>query len=171
MNIDPSLGLVILLFIVGLAFALAEMLVPSFGLLTALSIMSFVGSFIFAFKLGSAYGIVCVLLAALLLPTLIVITFRKLPSTRIGKKLILSSTGQAPDDQPQPEEEDLHDLVGKEGIARSKLRPGGIAEFEGWRVSVISESAFIEPGQRIKALWVDGNQVVVRAVDTKKEEV
>lgn len=169
MEIVPSLTLAIFLFLLGLGFALTEMLVPSFGLLTALSMISFIGSFLIAFRLGTLYGVILVTLAALLIPTLIIVGFRRLPSSRIGKKLILSSTGQAPGDEPEAEE-NLAELVGKEGIARSKLRPGGIAEFGGQRVSVISESAFIEAGQRVKALWVDGNQVVVRALEPQEQE-
>jgi membrane-bound serine protease (ClpP class) len=42
------------------------------------------------------------------------------------------------------------------------LRPAGIASLDGERVDVVAEGAFIEVGQAIDVIRVDGNRVVVR---------
>ncbi len=52
--------------------------------------------------------------------------------------------------------------VGKRGTTVSPLRPAGIAEFDGERVDVVSEGVFIDAGQSIDVLRVDGNRIVVR---------
>ncbi|MCU0724108.1 MAG: NfeD family protein [Planctomycetes bacterium] len=52
-------------------------------------------------------------------------------------------------------------LVGKEGTARSILRPAGIAEIEGRRVDVVAEGRFIESGERVRVVKEEGNRVVV----------
>lgn len=44
------------------------------------------------------------------------------------------------------------------------LRPSGTAVINGKRVDVVSEGAFIEAGQVIKVVAVEGLRVVVRAV-------
>jgi len=52
--------------------------------------------------------------------------------------------------------------LGKRGTAASSLRPAGIADIEGERVDVVSDGEFIEPGEPIVVVRVDGNRIVVR---------
>ncbi len=59
-------------------------------------------------------------------------------------------------------ENNLDRLEGKEGIARSKLRPAGIAEIEGNRVDVVSQGGFIESETPVKVIKVEGRRIVVQ---------
>lgn len=52
--------------------------------------------------------------------------------------------------------------LGKRGTAASPLRPAGIADIEGERVDVVSDGEFLEPGEPITVVRVDGNRIVVR---------
>jgi membrane-bound serine protease (ClpP class) len=52
--------------------------------------------------------------------------------------------------------------LGKGGTAATPLRPAGVAYLDGERVDVVSEGAFIEAGQPIDVIRVDGNRIVVR---------
>jgi len=52
--------------------------------------------------------------------------------------------------------------LGKQGMAVSDLHPSGIAHFEGERVDVVSDGTFIDAGQPIEVVRIDGNRVVVR---------
>ena len=56
------------------------------------------------------------------------------------------------------------DLIGKEGIAFTTLRPGGTVEIDGRRIDVVAESEFITKGSKIKVLRVEGIKVVVTGV-------
>ena len=51
---------------------------------------------------------------------------------------------------------------GKEGIADTNLHPSGWIQLEDERIFVVSEGGFIEKGEKITVLSVDGNRVVVR---------
>ena len=51
---------------------------------------------------------------------------------------------------------------GKEGVADTSLHPSGWIELEDKRIFVVSEGDFIEKGERVTVLSVDGNRVVVR---------
>ena len=51
---------------------------------------------------------------------------------------------------------------GKEGIADTNLHPSGWIQLEDERIFVVSEGDFIEKGEKITVLSVDGNRVVVR---------
>ena len=54
-----------------------------------------------------------------------------------------------------------------EWIDSSLLRPAGIAEIEGERVDVVSDGEFIEAGDSIAVVRVDGNRIVVRRLRRK----
>ena len=51
---------------------------------------------------------------------------------------------------------------GKQGIADTSLHPSGWIQLEDERIFVVSEGDFIEKGERVTVLSVDGNRVVVR---------
>jgi membrane-bound serine protease (ClpP class) len=55
-------------------------------------------------------------------------------------------------------------LVNQTGQTLTKLRPSGTAVINGKRVDVVSEGAFIDSGQSVKVISVEGLRVVVRAV-------
>jgi membrane-bound serine protease (ClpP class) len=86
---------------------------------------------------------------------------RVLPRLSWGRRLILETellAGAAGASAPE------HDRrwLGKCGTAMSPLRPAGVAHLDDERVDVVSEGEFIEAGQPIEVIRVDGNRIVVR---------
>jgi membrane-bound serine protease (ClpP class) len=55
-------------------------------------------------------------------------------------------------------------LLGATGVARSYLRPGGIAEIDGARVDVVTEGEYIPAGTPIEVIADEGYRRVVRRV-------
>jgi len=60
----------------------------------------------------------------------------------------------------------LEDKVGQIGVADSDLHPSGWINIGDERIFVVSDGTFIEEGEKVKIIKVDGNRVVVR--QTKK---
>lgn len=58
----------------------------------------------------------------------------------------------------------METLLGKTGVARTSLRPAGIALIEGRPVDVVTEGEMLEPGTPVKVIQVAGNRVVVERV-------
>ncbi|WP_053367184.1 NfeD family protein [Bacillus sp. FJAT-27245] len=56
------------------------------------------------------------------------------------------------------------DLMGREGIAQTVLRPAGTAIFGSERVDVVTEGSFIGQNARVKVIEVEGPRVVVREI-------
>lgn len=56
------------------------------------------------------------------------------------------------------------ELLSKEGVALTTLRPSGTASINGTRVDVISEGEMVAKNTRIKVIDVKGNRIVVRPV-------
>lgn len=61
-------------------------------------------------------------------------------------------------------EDGLDELMGLRGVARSTLRPAGVAEIGGKRIDVVSQGAFISPNAAVEVIKVEGRRIVVRAV-------
>ena len=57
------------------------------------------------------------------------------------------------------------DLIGKEGIALTVLRPSGTAVFNKERIDVVTEGDFIEQNAKIAVIKVEGVRIVVRQVN------
>jgi membrane-bound serine protease (ClpP class) len=55
--------------------------------------------------------------------------------------------------------------VGEEGVARTILRPAGKAEFGAALVDVVTDGEFVDPGAKVRVAMVEGDRVVVEAVD------
>ncbi len=58
----------------------------------------------------------------------------------------------------------LEEMIGKEGIADTDLRPSGWIIIGDERIFVVTEGSFIEKDDKVKILSVDGNRVVVRKI-------
>ena len=61
-------------------------------------------------------------------------------------------------------------LLGATGIARSYLRPGGIAEIEGTRVDVVTEGEYLPAGTPIEVIADEGYRRVVRRLRADGDE-
>jgi membrane-bound ClpP family serine protease len=85
---------------------------------------------------------------------------KTVPQTAAGKRMILShnQTGQRSTNEPAAE------LVGKQGVAQSLLRPSGVALLDGKRLDVVAESGMIASGSAIRVIAVEDNRIVVRKI-------
>jgi membrane-bound serine protease (ClpP class) len=91
---------------------------------------------------------------------------RVLPRLPFGRRLVLETELTAREGFASPPERDRA-WLGKRGTAASTLRPSGIADLEGERVDVVSDGEFIDAGEPITVVRVDGNRIVVRRLNGK----
>lgn len=152
------MNLALILLGLGLALILAEVFIPSMGILSVLAAASIVGAVIAAFQVSNEVGINFVLAVALLLPVTLVVAFKLLPRSPLGRRFTVQ--GLSFEATPATDERDL-DLVGREGEVVSPLRPAGHARIADRRVDVVSRGESIDAGVRVRVLEVTGNRVVV----------
>jgi len=155
-----SVGLVILLTVVGLALIVAEVIFVSMGLIGILAGGTLLTAIFVAFQVSTGFGILMSLVEAIAAPTVLMWSFKILPKTPFGKKLILSGpptagTAAAGDGK-------LRALVGKKGVATSTLRPAGYARIDDHKVDVVTRGELIDKDTAIVVLEVSGNRVIVR---------
>jgi len=148
--------------------------IPGFGIAGGLGIvallagliLSMVGAGDTAEIILKASGRVVFSLLAALIASLVLLRF--LPHLPFGRRLILQRGLDAADGYVSAPDSDAQ-WLGKTGRASSALRPSGIAEIDGRRVDVVSNGELIDSGQLIEVTRVDGNRIVVRQVEPKKE--
>jgi membrane-bound serine protease (ClpP class) len=111
-----------------------------------------------------AIGRVAVSLLLAIAASLLLLRF--VPRLPIGRRLVLETELTAREGFASAPERDRA-WLGKRGMAASPLRPAGIADIEGERVDVVSDGEFIDPGDPIMVVRVDGNRIVVRRLPRK----
>lgn len=141
--------------------------IPGFGIAGILGIIALMGGLGLSLigtgatwdSTLSALGQVAFSILVAILATLILL--RYFPRLPFGKRLILETNLQAQEGYESSPAAD-HRWLGKQGIAVSDLHPSGIARFDGERVDVVSDGTFIQAGQPLEVVRIDGNRVVVR---------
>jgi len=148
----------ILLMGLGLVLILAEVLIPSMGMLGIAAGVCVIGSVAWGFATSSEIGMNLLLVAAVLVPLMVMLGFKLLPLSPLTKKLIAG--GFSFEDGKATDPRDA-DLVGQRGVVEATLRPAGVARLDGRRVDVVSRGEMIEAGTEVEVVEVSGNRVVV----------
>jgi len=147
--------------------AVLEVFLPSGGTFGVLTLAFLVASIFFAFQANAFFGSFYTLFVCLLVPVFIWGALRIWPNTWIGRRILLEPT-EDPALAPNEERQTLKQLVGKQGIAKSKMLLGGHIEIEGNRYSAVSDAEPIESGEPVSVIRIEGTCVIVRRLNLTK---
>jgi membrane-bound serine protease (ClpP class) len=171
---DSSI-LAFLLLAVGIALLIAEVFIPSGGVILVLASLSLLGALICAWNAwwssqptyfwGFLTGMV------ILLPIVVIVAFYIWPSTPIGKRAILEAPAPHEVEAFVEQEQRYSEMVGKVGETVTTLNPAGIARIEGQRVHCQSEGVIIDAGIKVRVIAARSNGVVVRKIDLGSPEL
>lgn len=157
----------IILMVVGLGLIAMELFIPSGGVLSALAAVAFIGSVMVAFSGGITSGVIVLAGTLVLLPVILAAAVRWWPYTPLGRLMVLHTPEPAPDGAADtPEHQQLLSLVGRQGVAKTKLLPSGAVRIEGRTYDALSEGTAIDQGQPVRVKAVRANRIVVAAVRT-----
>jgi membrane-bound ClpP family serine protease len=145
----------------GLILLIAEVFIPSGGMIGILAVCCVVLSLWQAFRQSFDLGLKFLVADFLLLPLALALGMYLWPKTPLAKRVFLR--------RPDPEEfevshsiQRLDHLVGQFGRALTTLRPSGMVDFDGRRLDAVSEDGLIDSGTLIQAVRVRSGQLVVR---------
>ena len=147
----------LILLLIGCGLIVLEMFIPGFGL-PGISgiIVTVVGIAVMADTVLEG-----LLIALAVIAVLCVAFSLAIRSTANGKmarsKLVLSSVAT-----DAGRENPLEYYQDKVGVAATPLSPVGMGEFEGVRLNVLSDGEFIDAGERVKVVKVEGKRIYVR---------
>jgi membrane-bound serine protease (ClpP class) len=157
-----ELILAFVLIFLGILFILLEALVPG-GILGILGAIAMAGGVALAFN-SSEYGYAALAFAVVGAIVALILVFKVVRKSRLGRSMVLDQNASADQGYVAQTTED-EAFVGRVGQTVTMCRPAGIATFDGRRVDVVADGMFIEAGVSVKVIAVDGNRMVVAAIE------
>jgi membrane-bound ClpP family serine protease len=152
----PLPHLAILLFGIGIALLLGELLLPTHGLLGIAGAGAILGGVVTCYRVDFWLGTGVFITTMVVTPFAGAMAVKLWPKTPIGRRVVLPPVIDA---IPEPTVR-----VGQRGITVSELKPMGVCEFESGRVEAISEHGMIDPGRPVTVIGLTNNRPTVRAV-------
>ena len=158
-----------LIFAVFLYFAcavliVAEVFVPSGGLISICAIACLVGGIVIFFQYSVIAGWIGIGIAAIMIPSVLVVAYKIFPKTRFGKSVTLTPPERRQGDAI-PDTDRLKELLGAVGVVLTTLRPVGMCDFSGQRVECVAESGYVDNGKKVKVINVESTQLTVRIIE------
>ncbi len=147
-----------------------ELFIPSAGLLAVLATALFIASIVVAFFHSAMTGVGVILAIAVLLPFLFTAFVRLWPHTPIGRRVLIQPPRK---EELLPEGEgydDLEQLVGRRGVAKTPMLPSGLVQIEGRKYDAISQGAPVDAGDRIEVVAIKTRKIIVRKVGEDEPE-
>ena len=153
-----KLILPIILQLAGVLVVIAEIVLPSAGILSVIAVGLIGYSIYLVFNtISAATGMMFIVADIIALPVVLVVGLKLMVKSPVTLKTTLSKT-----DGYSSQSEDLLAFNGKTGTAVTDLRPAGTAVIDNKRVDVVSRGEYIEKGATVVVLAIDGNRVVVK---------
>jgi len=156
---------VLILFVFGIALMLVEAFMPGLGVFGLGGLISTIASIVLA-AVSVQTGMIMLLIAVTLSAVFAVFAFRFFSRRGMLRHIILSEEETADLGYVAPL--DQKNLVGKEGVAETSLRPSGAATIDGRRIDVVSDGSYIPAGEKLIVDRVEGVRVIVRRNQAEK---
>jgi membrane-bound serine protease (ClpP class) len=165
MTVDWWLVFAIFLYFACAALIIAEVFVPSGGLISFCALCCLIAGLWIFFRHSATTGWIGIIVAAIMVPSILIIAYRIFPKTRFGKAVTLTPPERQEGDAI-PDTQELKELLGADGLVVTPLRPVGMCDFSGQRVECVAESGYVEKGEKVKVIDVESTQVTVRVIKT-----
>ena len=161
----------VLLFVVGVILCLIELLMPGFGIFGIGGLLAIVASiFLSTPDIYTAVKYTAIMLIALVV--LLPILFKFAKKRKFFDKLMVKNELTTEEGYVSRNPK-LNEYVNATGKALSVLRPAGtMLTDDGERLDVVTKGDFIEQGERIQVVGIEGTWLIVQKIDERetKEE-
>jgi len=143
--------------VIGILVIIAEIFIPSLGLLTAIALTVFFYSLYLVFTtISTTAGMVFAGLDIVLVPVSIIFGMKILAKSSLTLKRELSKQ-----DGVVSQKEKLEAYINLKGKSVTDLRPAGMAEINSQRVDVVTDGEYIDADTPIVVTGVSGNRIIV----------
>ncbi len=158
---NDSLLFPIILQLVGVVVIIAEIILPSGGILSIVALGVFGYSLFIVFnEISMTIGFSFVAADLILIPVLVIVGLKLLARSPVTLRKTLSRK-----EGVSSQSSELESYVGTQGNAVTDLRPAGIAVINGKRLDVVTRGEYLEKDSAIIVTAVTGNQIIVRKKD------
>lgn len=156
------LGIALLLFIAALIVFAIDLMIPSGGVLIAVTAMLGLAAVYFAFRHSPTSGWWMLIVSLGMIPVMLLTLIYLWPKTPFGKMLI--ATPDKAKDYAWSDASELNEpksLIGKTGAAQTEFLPHGTVLIDGREFEAVSEAGPIEPGTNVRVTKLDVGRLVV----------
>jgi len=154
----------VFLYFVCAVLIIAEVFVPSGGLLSILALACLGGGIAMFFRHSILAGWIGVGIAAAMIPAVLIFAYKLFPKTRFGKSVTLTPPKRQQGDAV-PDTQAIKKLLGEVGVVLTPLRPVGMCDFSGRRIECVAESGYVDKGKKVKVIDVESTQLTVRTIE------
>jgi membrane-bound ClpP family serine protease len=154
----------VFLFLICAVLIIAEVFVPSGGLISICALACLVGGIAIFFHHSLVAGWIGVGIATIMIPATLIFTYKIFPKTRFGKSVTLTPPQRQQGDAI-PDSDKLKELLGAEGVVLTTLRPVGMCDFSGQRIECVAENGYVDKGKKVKIIDVESTQLTVRLIE------
>lgn len=149
----------IAIFLGGVVCIAIEILTPGAGVFAGIGILAILYSFMLALG-GNVVAIYFMLTSLALAIIIFAFIVKRLPSSKLWGKIVLKDMSTS--NKGYVSAGDYSKFYGQEGIVLTGLRPAGTALIGDVKLDVVSEGSYIEKGEQVKVVAVNGARIVVR---------
>ena len=152
---------ILLIFIGGIALIGLEMFIPG-GIVGTVGVITLVYAIIYVNK--STYYIAFILVISLILAVILYYVNRNIFHKKLMflDRLVLNDSISTKDGYVASESR--LELLGQKLIAYTDLRPAGVAVLENEKLDVVTDGDFVEKGNKIEVIRVEGMRIVVKKI-------
>jgi len=161
---DWWLVFAVFLYFVSAALLIAEVFVPSGGLISICSLACLIGGLMIFFRHSATTGWVGIVVAIIMIPSVLIMAYKLFPKTRFGKSVTLTPPKRDAGDAI-PDTAELKQMLGAVGQVITPLRPVGMCDFSGQRLECVAESGYVDKDKKVKVIHVEGTQLTVRVIE------
>ncbi len=156
------LAIAMLLFVAALVVFAVDLMIPTGGVLVAVTGLLGLGAIYFAFRHSPTSGWWMLVAALGMIPVMVLALLYIWPKTPFGKMLI-SSPDRAKEYvwSDAAEADDPKALIGKIGKAQTEFLPHGTVSIDGREFEAVSEGGPIEVGTSVRVTKLDVGRLVV----------
>ncbi|MFO8085390.1 MAG: NfeD family protein [Desulfobacterales bacterium] len=149
----------VILQLAGVGIIIAEIIIPSGGILSILAVGVFAYSLYLVFtNISIAAGAILLIVDLVTIPVLIIIGIKFLARSSFVTLRQTLSREQGVTSQS----EDMDQYKGVEGTALTDLRPAGMALLNDRRTDVVTRGEYLDKGTPVVVIKITGNQIVVK---------
>jgi membrane-bound ClpP family serine protease len=147
--------------LVGILVIIAEIILPSGGILSILATGLFGYSLYLVFtNISASAGMAFIIADLIIVPILLYFGIKFLAKSPVTLRTKLSR-----EDGVTAQSSDQNDYLGSVGLAITDLRPSGVATIDDQRLDVVTRGEYLEKQTEIIVIAVRGNQIVVKQKD------
>jgi len=138
--------------------------VPSGGLISLCALACLIGGAVIFFQHSATAGWIGVGIAFVMIPGILIFTYKIFPKTRFGKSVTLTPPERQQGDAI-PDTSELKEMLGEVGVVLTPLRPVGMCDFSGQRVECVAEGGYVDKDKKVKVIDVQSTQLTVRMIE------